>query len=54
MDFLIPKSLKKMDFGHFKNVHFGPLRKQNAREKYENSFLLENALISNLYKKYMS
>jgi hypothetical protein len=41
-----------MGFGHFKNVQNGPLAKQNAREIYENLFLLGNAVI--FLKKYKS
>jgi hypothetical protein len=52
-DFLIPKSLKKMGFGHFKNVQNGPLRKENGRENCENQFLLENGFIYKLHKKYL-
>jgi hypothetical protein len=40
-----------MGFGHFKNVQNGPLAKQNAREIYENSFLLGIALIFEIFIK---
>ena len=51
------KVFKKNGFWTFINVHFGPLEKQNAREKkqknHEFSFLLGNGLKNKIFYFYL-